>query len=429
MDAEQIRRLEAELAGFLGRFDQCFARRDTRGHFPKYVRGQLSDLERKSVEPIALATDVPVRTLQEFLAQHRWDHLRLRDQVQQIVASESADAHAVGILDETGVVKKGDRTPGVQHQYCGAVGKQANCVVTVHLAYAAGDFHCLLDGELYLPQSWSDDRRRCRAAGIPDQIVYRPKWRIALELYDQAVVNGARFEWLTFDEGYGGKPPFLRELNSREQPFVAEIPVSTRGWLEVPDVTSRSYPSARGRPRRTPRLKSGSPRPQRVDRLLSSHPALRDQAWARYRVKDGTKGPHVWETKRAVLVVADDRGLPAEPYHLIVARNVLEPETLKFFLSNAPAETGVGVLLKVAFTRWRVERCFEDQKGEIGLDHYEGRTYLGLKRHLILSTVSYLFLSRVHQRLRGGKSGTHRLPGPHRRIGPRAQLVAQCRER
>jgi SRSO17 transposase len=141
----------------------------------------------------------------------------MRTTLQQIVASEHADPQSVGEIDETSFVKKGDKTPGVQKQYCGAVGKQENCVVTVHLSYSTDDFHCLLDGELFLPESWSSDRERCRQAKIPDDMLYRPKSEIALELYRRARGNGVRFEWLTFDEWYGAKPQFLDALDREGQ--------------------------------------------------------------------------------------------------------------------------------------------------------------------------------------------------------------------
>jgi SRSO17 transposase len=171
MDAQQIRRLKPELSLFLGEFDDCFPRKDTRAHLPEYVEGQLSELPRKSVERMALKAQVPVRTLQEFLSQHQWDQDGLRDRLQQIVVRDHASRHAIGILDETSFVKKGSKTPGVQRQHCGTVGKQENCLVSVHLGYAAGGFHCLLDGDLFLPQSWSNDRDRCGEAGIPDEVV------------------------------------------------------------------------------------------------------------------------------------------------------------------------------------------------------------------------------------------------------------------
>ena len=133
MDAKQIRRLKPELARYLDEFEDCFPRRDTRAHLPEYVEGQLSDWPRKSVEPMALKAGVPVRTLQEFLSQHKWDHDRMRDRVAKIVVRDHAGRHSMGILDETSFVKKGEKTPGVQRQHCGAVGKQENCIVTVHL--------------------------------------------------------------------------------------------------------------------------------------------------------------------------------------------------------------------------------------------------------------------------------------------------------
>src|SRR6516162_9812876 len=212
MDVDEIRELEPKLAQFLDYFRDCFDRKDTRAHMGVYVRGQLSDLPEKSVEPIALDADVAPRTLQEFLAQHRWPEDDLRGRLQRLVAAEHQGPHTIGVFDETSDPKKGDKTPGVQKQWCGRLGKTENCIVTVHIGLARGDFHCLLDGELFLPESWAADRQRCREAGIPDNMVYRPKWRIALELFDRASGHGIHFDWLTFDEGYGSKPEFLREL-------------------------------------------------------------------------------------------------------------------------------------------------------------------------------------------------------------------------
>lgn len=424
MDAAQIRQLGPKLDSFLKRFDDCFARKDTRAHLPVFVRGQLSDLPEKSVEPIALEAGVPPRTLQQFLSLLKWDENRMRDRLQALVRDEHAGPHAIGIFDETSDIKKGEQTPGVQRQWCGRLGKKENCIVTVHLGYALDDFHCLLDGELFLPESWADDRERCREAGIPDTITYRPKWQIALELYDRAIGNGMSFAWTTFDEGYGSKPDFLRGLVARRQRYVGEIPRSFTGWLKAPRVVSRPYHRhRRGRGRSVPRLASGSPPAQRVDELLNA-PAFRDQPWQRWRVKDGEKGPVVWECKHVLFYPKDANGLPGTAQHLLVARNVLDPTELKFFISNAPVETSVGTLLKVAFSRWRIERCFEDQKGEIGLDQYEGRRYLGLKRHLILSSVSYLFLARVREEWAEKKSGVDGLPTPSGVVGAGALVVA-----
>lgn len=424
MDADQIRQLKPMLTRYLKRFDDCFARKDTRAHLPVYVEGQLSELNEKSCEPIALRAGIAPRTLQEFLAQHKWDEDAARRRLQQIVMKGHSGPHSIGLIDETSDVKKGTKTPGVQRQWCGTVGKKENCIVTVHLGYATGDFHCLLDGELFLPESWSQDRARCRAAGIPDDMVYRAKWRIALELYDRAIDNGVSFEWMTFDEGYGGKPGFLQGLEERDQLFVAEVPVTFAGWITPPRVTERSYRRGRGRPRKTPRLRSDSRPAISVRDMLKYSPGLRDQSWVRYRVKDGEKGPLVWDVKHTMITMKNEDDLPGQRLHLIVARNALDPNEIKFFVSNAPADLSVQTLLLVAFSRWRVERCFEDQKGEVGLDKWEGRKYIGLKRHLILTSISYLFLARVREACRGKKSGTDRMPGAHRRGCADAVLVA-----
>jgi SRSO17 transposase len=419
MDANELRSLRPELNRFLRRFDDCFDTASV-GHLPVYVRGQLSDLDRKSVEPMAKRAGVAPRTLQEFLSLLAWDHAKMRDRLQHIVAAEHGGPNGVGLIDETSFVKKGNKTPGVQRQWCGHLGKVENCMVTVHLGYTQGDFQCLLHGELFLPESWHEDRERCRQAGIPDDVVYRPKWRIALELLDRAVANGIGLEWLTFDEHYGGKPEFLRELSRRQQRYVAEVPKNVVGWLRKPEVATRTY----GR-EHEPRLRAGTPDPKRLDQLLKRRPQLRDQPWTPYRLDDREQGPSVWEVKHAPLWTKDENGLPGEQLHLLVARHVLREGEVKYFISNAPANTAIATLLLVGLTRHRVERCFQDQKGELGLDHYEGRTYKGLIRHLILSCVSYLFLARAVLGRRGEKSGVDGMPDPQSHSGPDQLPVAQ----
>lgn len=424
MDIVQLRRLKPRLRHFLKSFDGCFARKTTRAHLPIYITGQLSDLPDKSVEPIAVEAGVAPRTLQEFLSQLKWDEDWARDQLHEIVRTNHSGPHTIGIIDETSYVKKGDKTPGVKRQWCGAVGKKENCVVTVHLGYAHDDFHCLLDSELYLPEDWARDRDRCDEAGIPKDMTYRPKWEIALELYDRSVAHGLHFAWMTFDEWYGGKPDFLRGLSARQQRYVGEVPKNLVGWIKPPRIITRPYhKNRRGFGRKIPRLASGSSPARRVDQLLGRR-ELRDQPWQRWRVKDGEKGPMVWEIKHVRFSPKDAAGLPCGPLHLVVAREVLHPEEIKYFVSNAAPETSVQTLLLVAFSRWRVERCFEDQKGEVGLDHYEGRRYLGLKRHLILSAISYLFLAETRQEFGGEKSGVDGVPGAYRDCRPDPTLVA-----
>jgi SRSO17 transposase len=424
MDAAEIRRWGRELDQYLASFASCFGRKDTRAHLGVYVRGQLSNLKEKSVEPIALEFGVAVRTLQEFLSQLRWAEDFLRDRLQQTVANEHGGPHSIGLIDETADPKKGDKTPGVQKQWCGRLGKVENCMVTVHLGFARDDFQCLLDGELYLPESWAADRKRCKEAGIPDTMTYRPKWQIALELYDRAMANGVVFEWLTFDEGYGCRPEFLRALSARNQCYVGEVPRKFFGWLNPPKTTDRPF-RLQGQGRNTPRLVAGSPRPRRVDELLEDE-EMRAKPWQRIHVKDTEKGPSVWEYKHEFITVRGEDGLPGERLHLIVARDVLNQETIKYFVSNADPKISIEPLLLVAFSRWRIERCFQDEKTEIGLDQYEGRRYIGLKRHLILSTISHLFLARVRQKAEK-KLRTDRMPSTHRDLGRHSHVGSKNR--
>jgi SRSO17 transposase len=423
MDAKQIQRLEGELVAYLCEFDDCFGRVEPTRHLRTYIRGQVSDLHRKSMEPIADAAGRKPRDLQNFLALHQWDERRMCDTVAHIVAQDHAHPCSIGILDETGHPKKGDKTPGVQRQWCGNTGKHDNCVVTVHLGYAAGDFHCLLDGELFLPQSWADDPDRCRRARIPEDMTHRPKWRIGLELYDRAVANGVRFEWLTFDEAYGQTPAFLFELDRRGQRYVAEIPRCFTGWLRRPDLLHKNHhPPKTGRPRKIPRLKAQSPSASNVQDLFRHSPILRAVPWESFHVKDTDKGPMVWEAKAAPFYLKRD-GLPTRPHWLIIARNRLNPDEVKFFVSNAPQSIPLEILLHVAFSRWHVERCFQDEKDKLGLSHFEVRNYVSLRRHLVLTAVSHLFLAKVQQQWRGGKPRTDRLPAPVGHLGADPILV------
>jgi SRSO17 transposase len=413
MDAKQIKKLKPMLNTYLRQFDDCFGRIEPVQLLQAYVTGQLSDLQRKSIEPMADAAGLPPRNLQQFLSLHKWDELRMRDTLQQIIARRHQHPRSIGIFDETGHPKKGDKTAGVQRQWCGTNGKIDNCVVTVHLNYTAGDFHCLLDGELFLPESWAKDRDRCREAGIPDDMTYRPKWQIALELRSRAVANGVRFEWLGFDEGYGKVTEFLFALDDCGQHYVGEIPSIFTGWLIQPEILHKKHHKQRlGRPRAFPRLKAKSLPASSVADLLRHSPVLRRIPWEKFHIKDTTKGPMVWQAKAARFYLKRD-GLATWAHWLIIARNVENLDEIKFFISNASDGTPLEVLLYVGFSRWHVERCFEDEKSELGFSHFEVRNYLSLRRHLILTAVSHLFLAKVHQQWRGEKSRIDCLPGSY----------------
>jgi len=425
MEAEALVSLLPELENFLRRFDDCMVRTEQRSSLRAYVRGQLSDLPRKSVEPMALACDLPPRNLQEFLSTHTWNEDLVRDRVQQVVAREHDDPDSVLILDETYHAKKGDKTPGVQRQWCGTKGTTDNCTITVHLAYVAGEFRTLLDSELFLPEkTWSDDRTRCRRAGIPDDLVHREKWKIALEMIDRARSNGVRPGWLTFDAGYGMVTEFMLGLNRRGVRFIGEVPEHLTGWTKAPPLLHKELFTHRhfGHPRKFPRpkkLPGDMHRPKRVDSLGSRSPAFTSQAWQRFRVKDDQGGAVVWEAREAEFFLRKGDqyiAVPSVPHRLIVAKSVLTGE-VKRFVSNAPPSIPLSELLRVAFSRWAVERCFQDAKGELGLSHFEVRTYRSLVRHMTLTAVSFLFLARALMKRRGKKPAPDDLPAASGRGG------------
>ena len=402
MEAGEIKRIGRELKVFMRNFAGCFGRPEPAGHAELYVRGQLSNLPRKSVEPMADEAGIDPRALQKFLAQHLWDDALMVRQTHAVVARDHAHPLSIGVFDETSYAKKGTKTPGVQRQHCGATGKRDNCTVTVHLGYATPDFHCLLSSALFLPESWSEDRERCREAGIPDELVHRPKWQIALELHRQALDQGVGLEWVAADEGYGRVVEFHLELTRRRQLYVVEVPVNFWAWGRAPKVLAGKHGPYLGK----------NAHNSTVENLAKYSWTFAGQPWQTFHIKDGTKGPVVWEVKAAPIYLKDSHGLPTQAHWLIVARNALKHEEIKYFVSNAAQDVPLKVLLHVAFSRWHVERCFEDEKTELGMDHFEVRTYRAMMRHLALTAISHLFVARLHQKLKKN-SAPDGLPGAH----------------
>lgn len=368
----------------------------------------MGPLERKSIEPMADAAGVPPRNLQEFLSLLRWREDAVRDRVESLVARRVHEVEEIFILDETSFEKKGDDTACVQRQYCGATGKVDNCVVTVNLAYASGDFHTLLDTDLYVPEKmWASDERRRKKASIPATVRYRPIHEMALDQIEHARRQGVTARWVIADERYGSIPTFLETLETWGLQYMLEVPRSAAGWTSKPPVRTDSRHDGAGRPRAVDRLADDAPKTRRAEELLAEDASFARKPWTAYRVKDTLKGPEVWEVKETTYYQRRGRDAPpgyASPaLRLIVARNVLDGE-LKYFLSNAPTAP-MRTLLRIAFEGWRVERCFEDAKQEIGLGHFEVRRYGSIRRHLILSLVSLLFLALERARSRGGKDG------------------------
>lgn len=276
----------------------------------------------------------------------------------------------VGTVDETSCRKWGDQTPGVQRQYLGCEGKIENGIVTVHLGVARGPFQAVLDADLYLPRSWNADRDRCRDAGIPDHVRSRAKWKLALDQYLRVHEAGLRFDWLVFDEGYGSKGPFLWVLGRLGQRFVGEVPVNFM----------------------VRRAAAGPP--ARADEY---QPATRSQNWARSRLARKTVADQVWRATSTRVWVA--RG-----WHVLVTAINERTGEVKYLVSNAGDEP-LERVLRAASRRATIEHAFRLAKQEAGLMHYEGRSYTGLIRHLVLALIVLGFVAEHTERLRGEKPG------------------------
>ncbi len=369
----EIKGLRARLGAFMRNYESCIKTRPSRENMKRYVGGQVGPLERKNVENIAHEAGVPPRTLQNFIAQNAWDEDCVACKNRELIRRDHAEENAIGIIDETSDAKKGEKTVGVKRQHCGATGKTDNCVVSVHLAYATGDFAALADSDLFLPEDWCADDARRAEAGVPEEVAFRTKPQIALDLLRRTLGEGLPMKWLCADELYGRSGPFRDAVEAMGLNYVVEIPRNLTGWTPA-------------------RLRKGK-NAARVDALWKRG----GPSWVKYHVKTTGKGPEVWEA-RVVDVHLSRDGRPGPLRKLLIVRNVLSGE-VKYFLSSAtdaPAET----LLHVAFRRWRVERLFQDAKGCVGFAQSEVRKYAALKRHMILSMTSLLFLMREVTRLR-----------------------------
>ena len=398
MTGEQMATLQPALRRHLEAFRNCFRKEVTFGYLETYVVGLISDIKRKSIEPIALAADVPVRTLQEFLSSFRWDHGRAERQLHQMVAERHACGDAIGVIDGSGHHKQGDKTPGVQRQWCGETGKIDNCVVGQHLLYTDNDpanpFGCVLCSDLFLPKKWDADRERRKEAKIPAELHHRPKWRIALEQVGRAVGNGVRFSYLVFDEEYGSVPSFWFGLDAMGQWGVGEARSNFLCWATEPACHSLRAEHA----------------PHEVGRLASYSPAFYRQAWAEVTIKDTTRGPQRWRYKAARVQLtntAEGHNIPTDRRYWLIVAQSLETKEIKYFASNAPESVPVTELLRVAFGRWHIEKWFERAKQEAGFGDFELRTYDGLIRHWLCSSMAMYFLAEQTQRLRGEKSADH----------------------
>jgi len=379
-----------------------------------YLRGLLTaDVPRKNIEAMVLRllgagpdADNQVRAAQYFISQGAWDDAAILIAHQRLVDQTLGEDDGVLILDGSDVPKQGSHSVGVARQWCGATGKRDNCQAGVYLAYASRQGYTLLDRRLYLPEAWFTDAYRARwvACGIPDATVFQTKHALAAALVEEVMgERRVRARWVACDEGFGNSSALLDRLATHDLWYLAEVPCDWLVWpLTEPDGTPRPAPwtwvppppRGRGRPPTVARLHPDSPPRVRVDAWAAQVPADR---WQRYRILEGSKGPLVAEVLTVRVIPARD-GRPGPEGWLVIRRTLAtaeEPSVFKYYLSNAPAATPEAALVRVSGLRWPIESCFAEGKSEVGLDHYEVRTWRGWHHHLTLVILAHFFLMRL----------------------------------
>jgi len=408
----EAKRLAAELSSYYASYAPLFARREQREWAQLYLRGQLSDLERKSVEPMVLrerGKDLnAVRAVQQFIGEGGWGDDRILERHQQMVAADLGEPDGTVIVDGSGFPKKGEHSVGVQRQYCGALGKLANCQQGVFLVYASRLGHTFLDRRLYIPKTWFDDahaakRRKC---GLPEKLVFKTEPILGLEMIKAINQAGiVPFRWVNADEHYGMNPDFLDGVAELEKWYFAEVPASTMVWPENVKILDAGLGQTgnlkMGRPRSGPRVARNQPAAQEVRHMGAELPA---QVWKRYTIKEGAKGP-ISADFAFVRAVRKRRRRPGHEVWVIFRRSASDPTEIKYYLSNAPAEIAKTDLVRQAGLRWPVETAIEEAKSELGMDHYETRTWRGWHHHMTLTFLAHHFL--VHLRLKMKKSPRH----------------------
>lgn len=398
--AEIETELLAELTKYHEIYSALFSRREQREQSEKYMRGLLSDIENKSAESIILHLEGgdtnAIRASQQFLSQGAWADTPLLARHWQEVDQDLGDPDGVLIVDGSDFPKQGEASVGVKRQMCGELGKVANCQAGVFLSYASQQGYTLLDRRLYLPQEWveadayAERRSRC---GIPDEMRFQTKPELAAEMI-KALHEAAslRYRWLTCDAAFGRDTTFL-DMVSAYVTYFAEVDFDTRVWLTQPITALPSW-SGRGRPPTRPQLAEGEPAAQTVAALAQALPA---DAWRRFTMKEGAKGPLVADFACRP-VVAVRQALPGPTVWLVFRRQATTGE-IKYYLSNAPAATSLHTFAWLSGMRWPTESCFEEGKQELGMGDYQVRSWTGWHHHMTLVILAHFFLVRLKRRL------------------------------
>jgi len=395
-----------ELRGFHGEFRECFSRSEPRENFFRYMVGQLSELEKKSIEPIALKVEQgAVRSMQRAVSDAIWDEDIMLAKYRSMVNEDMGDPKGVLIFDETGFLKKGDDSVGVAKQYCSGIGKVENCQVGVFAAYASPHGYGLLDKRIFVPEKWfSEDyalrREKCK---VPEALEFRTKPELAAEMFHAIESEGTvPFKYVVADCVYGNSPEFIDAVQSCVgKTYFVSIPSETKCWLEMPITMEKEY-KYRGKKRSKMVLEKTEKKPISVATVAKN---INRHFWYRRKVSEGTKGPIEYEfTKRRV--VLSRNGLPTKTLWLIIRRTLGPNPTYRYYGSNAPLSTPLKTFVWLSGMRWPIEQCFEETKTELGMDQYEVRKYTGWNHHILTSMLAHFFLWHLKIRL-GEKSTSH----------------------
>jgi SRSO17 transposase len=361
-EVARVQEWAAELEALCERIAPRFHRVEVRRRTGAFLRGLLTGVERKNSWQLAEQAGAATPDgMQRLLNHARWDLEEVRDDLRGYVTEHLGDPGGVLVVDETGFLKKGTKSAGVQRQYSGPAGRIENCQLGVFLAYASRRGHALVDRELYLPEGWLSDRVRCREAAIPDAVGFRTKPELARVMLERALDAGVPCGWVTADEVYGGDGRLRRWLEERDLPHVLAVKRSQALW--------------------SMRL-----RQERAVKLAGQLPA---RAWRHLSAGDGAKGPRIYAWARVPIRPLRE---PGRGHWLLVRRSLKDGE-LAFYVCYGPARTTLAELVQVAGTRWMVECSFQQAKGETGLDHYQVRRYDAWYRHITLAMVAHAFLA------------------------------------
>lgn len=403
LTSHDVEALADELAAYHAHFAPLFQRQEQRHWALTYLHGQLLDLERKSIEPIALAhPDGNVQAMQQFISLGAWDDTAILQTHQQLVADTLGDQETgVLIIDGCDFPKQGNQSVGVARQWCGALGKVANCQASVVACYASRHGYTLVDRRLYMPEKWFTpayqvQREKC---GVPANLAFHTQpelaWEMIQTLHQRQVLP---FQWVIGDEHFGNNPTLLERITAADLYYLAEVPHNTLVWRTRPTTAVPARSGQKGRPPQRPRLLGDAPAPERVD-AVAADPGLR---WQYYQIQEGAKGPLIAAFAFVRVVLVRD-GLPAADNWLVLRRSLSERSQLKTYLSNAPARTPHSILVGKSGMRWPVEAAILECKSEVGMDHYEVRSWRGWHHHMSLTLLAHHFLVRQRCRL-GEKS-------------------------